>query len=520
LTLAADRELFDRNPRGFHLTNLLLHLLNALLVFALATRCLRQKGTPATAFAALFAAALFSLHPLRVESVAWITQRRDLLGATFSLLSVLAYLRAFDRASSRGRPLWFSISLAFLTFALLSKASGVSVVPVLLVIDAAVLRRFDAADRLERRRVLVEKIPFVLLALAAAIAAPLAQRATGAMVPLADQTLFERLLVLGYGVPYYLYKTVWPSPLSPLYELPLAIDVAQPRFLLGALASSCFVATLVWAWRRGGQSSRAYAAAAASYLFVLLPVLGLLQSGPQLVADRYSYLATVGWAILAAGVLRPWLENGARRLVAGTVAVGFLAFLAVTTSTYSRIWQTSQTLWRRALSVDPTCGYCAEGLAETLIAKRQIDEAIAVYRQGLFHRPNLPRAHLGLSLLLERSGELTGALEHARRFASLSPDSSLAYRHLGKLYAAAAGDLAQAEEALRHALGLAPATVSTYLDLAALLVDQDRCADALAVLTAARSISSSDPRLEEELEWLALDCEALTTPETAGAAEQ
>src|SRR5712691_1848133 len=347
MTLGLDYLLWGMNPFGYHLTSLLLHAANAAVFFFVVRRILTlalpgpsERGH-ALAVCAAVAALVFAIHPLRVESVAWVTERRDVLSGLLYLLTILAYLRARER-EERGRG-WYWLSVAVFGCALLSKSMVVNLPVVLLILDVYPLRRLggDIGWSSEAaRRVYTEKIPFVLLAAAASAIAVMAQLSFHAALSVAQLSAPRRLAVSAYGLSFYLWKMVVPVNLSPLYERGLVDPWATP-FLLsygGAVA----ITALAWVRRRRWPGLTATWLA---YVVILLPVLGIVQSGPQIAADRYTYLAGLGWAILAgAGLLACWRALG--RSMTGTpttlpvagVAICVVVGLGVLTWNQVQVW--------------------------------------------------------------------------------------------------------------------------------------------------------------------------------------
>src|SRR3989449_1413554 len=297
MTLGLDYLLWGMNPFGYHLTSLLLHAANAVVFFFVVHRILtlalpsRSERGHALAVAAGFAALVFAIHPLRVESVAWVTERRDVLSGLFYLSAILIYLRACER-EERGRG-WYWLSVAVFGCALLSKSMVVNLPVVLVILDVYPLRRLGGAVgwwSAPARRVYVEKIPFVLLAAAASAIALMAQLSHDTMVSVVQLTALGRLAVSVYGLSFYLWKTVAPVSLSPLYELPPTVNPWAPPFLL-SYGLVVAITAIALAFRRRVPG---LPAALLAYVVILLPVLGLFQSGPQIAADRYTYLAGPG----------------------------------------------------------------------------------------------------------------------------------------------------------------------------------------------------------------------------------
>src|SRR3989442_1960197 len=354
MTLGLDYLLWRMNPFGYHLTSLLLHAANAVAFFFVVRRILpvalpspSERGH-ALAVSAGFAALVFAIHPLRVESVAWATERRDVLSGLLYLLTILIYLRACERGA-RGRG-WYWLSVAVFVCALLSKSMVVNLPVVLLILDVYPLRRLGGASGWwsePARRVYVEKIPFVLLAAAASAIAVIAQLSTRATVPLAHLSVPGRLAVSAYGLSFYLWKMVVPVNLSPLYELPRALSLGATAFLL-SYGLVLAITAIVLALRRRVPG---LPAAWLAYVVILLPVLGTFQSGSQIAADRYTYLAGPGWAILAgAGRLSCW--HATPFLIPGC-AVCLPVGLGGLTWNQVQVWHDSEKLWSHAAAIDP-----------------------------------------------------------------------------------------------------------------------------------------------------------------------
>src|SRR5438093_50901 len=363
MTLGLDYLLWGMNPVGYHLTNLLLHAANAVVFFFVVRRLLtRALSSPserghALALSAGFASLVFAIHPLRVESVAWATERRDVLSGLFYLLTILMYLRARER-EERGRG-WYWLSVAVFVLALLSKSMVVNLPIVLLILDVYPLRCLGGVVgwwSAPARRVYVEKIPFVLLAAVASAVALMAQLSHDTMVSVVQLSGLGRLAVSMYGLSFYLWKTVAPVNLSPLYELPLTVNPWAPPFLL-SYGLVLAITAIVLALRRRVPG---LPAAWLAYVVILLPVLGIFQSGSQIAADRYTYLAGPGWAASSgAGLLFCWRTSGRSKTgtlatlpIAG-IALCVVVGLGVLTWNQVQVWRDSEQLWSHAAGIDP-----------------------------------------------------------------------------------------------------------------------------------------------------------------------
>src|SRR5215831_11824729 len=316
ITLGFDYVIWGMDPAGYHLTSLVLHLLGSLVFYFVLLRLFRialepgERDRTALRLGALVGALLFAVHPLRVESVAWITERRDVLSGLFTFLSVLAYLRAWDaRRGERLERRWYLASLAFFACAILSKAMAVTLPLVLVLLDVYPLRRLPAFSRgglrALARNLLVEKWPFGCLALAGVVVTVLAARGNDAMSSLARLALLDRLFLAVHSAAFYLWKTVAPINLSIMYQLPERLDRAAWPFIAAWVCVLAVSAVCLALARRFPALLIVWAA----YLVMLAPVSGLVQTGWQMTADRYSYTPCLGWAALAGeGIFRAWAD--------------------------------------------------------------------------------------------------------------------------------------------------------------------------------------------------------------------
>src|SRR5438128_6520947 len=441
MTFGLDYLLWGMNPRGYHVTNLLLHAVNA-VVFFFITRRLLTRALPspserghALTVSAAFSALVFAIHPLRVESVAWATERRDVLSGLFYLSAVLAYLRACDR-DERGRG-WYWGAVALFVGALLSKSMVVNLPVVLLILDVYPLRRLGGSLGWwsePARRVYVEKIPFVLLAAAASAIAVMAQSSVHAAASLAQLTVPGRLAVSAYGLSFYLWKTVAPVNLSPLYELPPTVNlVAMPLILSYGLVLA--ITAIIVALRRRVPGLPAVWLA---YVVILLPVLGIVQSGPQIAADRYTYLAGLGCAILAgAGLLSCRRTSRTSKTatpapspIAG-VAICVVVGLGVLTWNQAQLWRDSERLWTHALAMDVQSSIAENNLGVVRADQHKLAEAIEHYQRALQMRPDYADAHTNLGNALAQQGKLSEAVEHYGQALKIKPDFGQAISNLG-----------------------------------------------------------------------------------------
>src|SRR2546426_1174670 len=488
MTLGMDYLIWGMNPVGYHLTSLLLHVTSAVVFFFLARRFLTLalplasgRGHALTVSAG-FAALVFAIHPLRVESVAWATERRDVLSGLFYLLTLLMYMRACERGARGRRSYWLSVAL--FGCALLSKSMAVSLPVVLLILEAYPLRRLGGSlgwSSASARRVYVEKIPFVLLAAAASALALLAQLSSRAMVSVAHLSALDRLAVSAYGLSFYLWKTVVPLNLSPLYMLPQTVNPAATPFIVsygGVLAVTAIALALRRRWP-------GLPAAWLAYVVVLLPVLGIAQNGPQIAADRYTYLAALGWAILAgAGLLSRWRRSTSSTTGAPAtwglagMATGIVIALGVLTWNQVQIWHDSGRLWTYALAIDPNSPIAHSNLGELLDRQGRPAEAIDHFQQALRLKPDFPLAHNNWGMALKGQGRPAEAIDHFQQALRLKPDFPIAQNNWGTALGQL-GEPAQAIDHFQQALRLDPDFALAHSNWGAALLQQGKPAEAI-----------------------------------------
>lgn len=438
MTLGLDYTLWGMNPAGYHATNLLLHTANALLVFFFTVRMLalalpgEAREPRAVWISAAVGALLFAIHPLRVESVVWITERRDVLCGLFTLATLLSYLRAHDAPQVERR--WYRLSIVLYGCALLSKSIAVPLAAVLLVLDAYPLRRLGGSVgwwSAGARRVYAEKIPFVALAAATSGVAFWALQ-TADNAPTLDQLgVPARIAVSAYGLAFYLWKTLVPVNLSPLYEFPARVDPFDLRFVLSG-GTVLAVTALAIALRRRFP---ALLAVWATYALVLLPVLGFFQNGPQMAADRYTYLPMLAWTVLASAALaRGWQAWQARPLPAGAVALALVVVivaLGALTWRQALVWRSPETLWRHAISVDASSAVAHSNLSAALERDGKLAEAIQESERALRIRPRFAAPHVSWGNALVGQGRFAEAMEHYVAALRIDPDDADAHNNLG-----------------------------------------------------------------------------------------
>jgi protein O-mannosyl-transferase len=490
MTLGVDYLAWGMNPTGYHLTNVLFHAANAAMFYLVAQRLIRRSMLDAaTAYplawrlSAVLAALLFAVHPLRVESVAWVTERRDVLSGLFYLLVVWAYLRDAEAPIDerlRRRP-WYWVSLACFVLALLSKAITVTLPMVLVVLDIYPLRRIgrstDGWWSGPARRRWAEKVPFILASALVTPVALIAARSAANLFSVAHVGLLERLAISLYGLTFYLGKTVVPLDLSPFYPLPSPIQPLTAPYLLSGGVVVAITAFVILVRRRWPALGAVWLV----YVVTLLPVSGVFQNGPQISADRYSYLPSLSLALLtAAAALGAWGvwrgRQGGR--VPGLCLIGGGALLVTTLTllTWNQIgiWRGSDRLWTHALAVAPS--WVAHlHLGNVRRQQARWAEANEHYRQASAIRPDAPDILIQWGHALAQQGRLAEALDRFSRF----PESGASHYNWGNALLAA-GDIEGAIAHYREAVRLEPQGAEAYSNWGRALAMQGKREEAIA----------------------------------------
>lgn len=438
-----DAALWGTRPFGHHLTSVLLHAANAALVFWLFALSCGVTWRPAVA------AALWSIHPLRVESVAWVAERKDVLSGLFALLALLAWV-AWTR---RPGPLRYTLLLLLFAAGLAAKPMLVTLPCVMLLLDVWPLRR---VEKYGVPRLVLEKLPLFALSVAASVVTYVAQRAGGSIETLERFPLAARIANALAACGAYLLDTLVPRGLAVFYPHP-ANGPGVPALAASALALAG-LATLAWLLRR---RLSALGVGGLWFLGMLVPVIGLVQTGLQARADRYTYLPAVGLFLAAvwgaAALLAAARQRGAR-LPTAALALACVALLAAsiaTTRAQLRHWKNSETLFAHALRVT------ADNWT----------------------------AHLNLALALADDGRHAEALRQLERAVALRPESTKARHNLG-VELRALGRLAESETRLRETLHLDPAYAAAWNNLGVTLAALGRTVEARAALERAAALDA------------------------------
>jgi protein O-mannosyl-transferase len=426
LSLQLDASLYGLNPAGYHVTNLLLHLASVVLLF------LFLSSATGAVWRSAAVAAFFAVHPLRVESVAWVAERKDVLSGFFWMLTLIAYLH-HARRPGVGR--YLLVVLAF-ALGLLAKAMLVTLPFVLALLDYWPLARLPwgptregplsalagnlRAPRVSLRLLVWEKVPLLLLAIATA-AATIAAQSTG-VVNLEELPLHIRVANALIAYVTYLLQVFWLANLRVLYPHPYA----AVSWWQSAAAAIVVLTVSVFALREGRR--RPYLLVGwCWYLGTLVPVVGLIQVGLQAHADRYTYLPLVGiFVMLVWGIpdlLQRWRFG---RVVLPLFAALLLAACVGLTALQVRYWKDTRTLWEHVLAVDPNNAFAHTELARYLIHKNQLDEAITQLRKAVACEPKSVSFRARLVYVLRQAKRNQEADEEERQIGQLASDPTVA----------------------------------------------------------------------------------------------
>ncbi|MEK7233992.1 MAG: tetratricopeptide repeat protein [Elusimicrobiota bacterium] len=510
LSYAFDFTLWGENPAALRMTNYALHGFSSVLLFQIIEDLIREASPSSSPrerlIAALFSSLAWAVHPLRVESVVWLTERRDVLSGFFYLLAVRLYIR--DREKPL-RPL-FAFCLA-----VLSKASVITLPLTLLALDRWPLRRSSWAD----------KIPYFVISAVAGVVGLVGQQASGTLKG-AEVGLGARLSLGVHSLWWYAAKTAWPSGLSPYHRVPDGFGLADPAVWAAALGVTA-LAGLAWAARR---RSPAAPAAAAHYAIALLPLAGFVRFGHHLVAERYSYLPGLALSALAGAALLAARRRAGARAPASAAAVVLIMACAAMTARGSSYWSSTEALWRRASDVDPHATLPRTNLASHLRRSGRIEEALVqerlavaedprlaeqinnlganalekkscaqaekLLRAAVAAKPSLATAHYNLALALGCLGRRAEERAELERAARLDFSNADILNNLG-VALTSSGKPARAEAALRRAAELQPGRPVTYYNLGNALMAQGRHREAGDAFDAAARL---DPRFV--LAWI------------------
>ncbi len=472
-----DCQLHGQQPGWHHLSNVLLHATGAILLFLMLLELTGARWRSA------FVAALFAIHPLRVESVAWVSERKDLLSGIFFMLTLWAYAR-YARHGSKGSIWRFAAVVSWFALGLMSKPMLVTTPFVLLLLDYWPLGRLNGRGAIIP--LLREKAPLFLLSAIVCAVTVLVQQET--LQPLERLSLAGRIENALVACSIYLEKLVYPLPMAVLYPL------LKNGWQAWQIALSLLLLAAITAWTIRARHRQPYLLAGwLWYLGMLVPVIGILQVGRQAYADRYTYLPQIGLCIAITWLVAEWTSGWRwRRLALGAGAATVLSVFAAEAWVQATYWHDSAALWTHTLRCTKENYVADVSLGLTLVEHGQTGDGIAHYREALRINPGYAEAHNDLGMALFQEGKTAEAVAEYRETLRLKPASTEAHNNLGN----ALRRLGQVDEAIaeyHRALQCDLRFAMVHNNLGNALLQQGKTDDAIAEYEAALEI---DPGLE------------------------
>jgi len=423
LSHALDCQLFHLNPAGHHLTSVLLHGLAAALLF------LALEFMTAMPWRSFAVAALFAVHPMNVQSVAWISERKNVLCMLFFALAVIAYRWYVLRPNV----LRYSTLAGFFVLGLMAKPMVITLPSVLLLLDYWPLGRVrtgtDHSPTTAWMRLVLEKAPLFVLSAASAVITLIAQRAAGAIR--ADHAFPVRLANAAVSYLTYLSKAIWPARLAAFYPYP--VNAPALWKVLGACVALIAISVAVLLLRR----QRYLAVGWFWYLGTLVPVIGLVQAGEQSMADRYAYLPFIGLFVAAVWGIADLASSRRAQVVASGLAALVLVAFSLDSRMQIGYWKNSVTLWSHTLAVTDRNYFAHVSLGAALINEGKLQEAVAHFQTASAINPQDAFSQLDLGVCEKRLGHIASAIEHYQAALKLSTEPSLramAFSNLGGIY--------------------------------------------------------------------------------------
>jgi protein O-mannosyl-transferase len=470
---ALDYSLFHQNPAGHHFTSLLIHAMNVVLLFLLVAYSTKRIGP------SLFVALVFAIHPINVESVAWIAERKNVLSSFFFLAAIGAY------GWYAQKPHWqrYLAVAGLFVLGLMSKPMVVTLPFVLMLLDYWPLGRIRGvpfgtlgAPQSSPAKLLVEKLPLLALSAASAVITVQAQQAGGAMRSTVQFSLGVRLenAVVAYAM--YLWKMIWPSHLAPIYPHPGGSLAAWQ------VAVSVLVLLAVTGIALAYRSKRYLLTGWLWFLGTLIPVIGLVQVGDQAMADRYAYIPLIGiFVMIAWGVAD--LADSLRLGVSLRLVAAICVLLALSLATYRQLgyWSSNYDLWSHTLAVTDRNFIAQDNLGGALLLLDRPDDAYAHFQVAAEINPRDPMSRSNLGAYLQEHGHLNGAIEQYKSVISITSDSGLlagAYANLGSAYLSLGAD-DQARQNYDLSLRFNASQPNAYLGLGRLLEKQNNLDEAI-----------------------------------------
>lgn len=503
LSLMLDRELFGYNPGGFHWTNVILHLINTLLLFFL------LKAATNAPLRSAFVALLFAIHPLHIESVACVSQRKDLLCTLFGFAALWAYVRYASL------PNWkrYIIMLIFFVLGLMSKPMIITFPFVMLLMDYWPLKRISCfhgssseeaylLHRFSEKRFLIllaEKLPLILLSVMASILVIYTEKKVGALTSLEALGIPLRFANAVVSYVKYIWMMLYPSNLAFLYPYPVTIPKVQVIGALLLIMLLTFIVVLAcrrkpylftgWFW----------------YLGTLFPVSGIVQVGPHALADRYTYVPIIGLFIMFVWLMTDWAEKGSsKRILLGVTGIALVIYLFSFAWFQIGYWRNSITLFQRALDVTSGNYIAMNNLGYVYINSGENDKAILYLKEAIKAKPNYGLMYHNMGVALYCMGSNEKAIEYLIKAQEMLFRSGETYRYLGDAYRKV-GKNKKAIVAYKSALSINSGNLNVEYSLAMMMHEMGENDEAIQRLMNILSYNSSDMKVRKALMAILLE---------------
>ncbi len=449
----------------FHRTSLILHVANTLLIIT-SLYLLFHQPWPATVVGLLF-----GLHPLTIEPIPWVGERKTVLAAFFALLSLIAYIRY----AQTGRIRLFVVAILAYVLALLSKPTSTPLPLAMLLLDYWPLNRIS-------RRAVLEKLPLLTIGAASAVITFVSQRQTAGVTLPGEYDPLDMPLTLCHNIMFYPYKMLWPADLSSHYAPPSPLRLSDPWIAAGVVGSCLLIPFLVWSLRR----TRAFATGWLIYFLMLGPTIQIIGFSNVIASDKYAYLPSVGLLIILCHLIVRWLgrapspDHQLKRVgIMAAIALLLFSAEAYATRKYLTVWRDTEGLYRHMIRLAPKAPSLHAHLGNLLLDQGRVDEAVQEARRAVQYGPKMPATHNDLANALRMQGKTDEAIAEYNEALRVQPDDATALSNLGTLLV----DQGRGEEALdyfKEAIRRFPTLADAHYNLARTLVKLGRNDEAMA----------------------------------------
>jgi len=453
LSHSVDYALWGLNPIGHHLTNIIFHSLNAFLLFILIVYLLtnvslakssfyENSGNPTTRniFVAFVTALLFGIHPIHVESVAWVSERKDVLSTFFVLLSLIFYSKYALSPEIKRKSWYYILSFSMFVLALMSKPMAVTVPLILVILDIFPFQRFSSKNSLGANiKLVMEKLPFILFSLISTVLTIIAQHSGGAITSLKVYPLSFRVVVAIRGLSFYLEKMILPIGLSPFYPLPKYPSLQSLENIISIILVFVISIFCIWTWKLG---QKIYMTIWVFYVITLLPVIGIIQLGEQAAADRYSYIPSIGpFFLIGLGISAAWGKHYSTERVTFIskkiillILISIFLLLSILTLKQIKNWNNSITLWSYELERYPNFWLAYYNRAHAYTSLGDYRQALKDLDKAITFNPKFAQSYYIRAIDYIGLGDYRQALKDLDKAITFNPKIAQAYYVRANVY--------------------------------------------------------------------------------------